>query len=63
MPSERERMLAEELYLASGGGAIIGPGVTIGNGSVIGAGGVVTRDIPSGMVATGNPCRAIRAVL
>lgn len=35
-------------------------GVTIGSGSVIGAGSVVTRDVPSGVFAAGNPCRVIR---
>lgn len=35
-------------------------GVTIGQGSVIGAGSVVTRDVPSGVFAAGNPCRVIR---
>ena len=43
-----------------GGGAIILPGVTIGRGSTIGAGSVVTRSIPAGCVAVGNPCRVIR---
>ena len=43
-----------------GGGAIICPGVTIGSRSVIGAGSVVTRDIPAGVFAAGNPCRVIR---
>ena len=45
-----------------GGGAIICPGVTIGSGSVIGAGSVVTRDIPDGAFAAGNPCRVIRPI-
>ena len=45
-----------------GGGVSVLPGVTIGRGSVIGAGSVVTRDIPAGVVAAGNPCRVIRAV-
>jgi maltose O-acetyltransferase len=44
-----------------GGGAIICPGVTIGSKSVIGAGSVVTRDVPEGVFAAGNPCRVIRA--
>jgi maltose O-acetyltransferase len=44
-----------------GGGVIVCPGVTIGDGSVIGAGSVVTRDIPAGVVAAGNPCRVLRA--
>lgn len=37
-------------------------GVTIGEGSVIGAGSVVTRDIPDGVFAAGNPCRVIRKI-
>jgi maltose O-acetyltransferase len=45
-----------------GGGAIILPGVTIGARSVIGAGSVVTRDIPSDVVAAGNPCQVIRVL-
>lgn len=43
-----------------GGGAIICPGVMIGDRTVIGAGSVVTRDIPAGVLAAGNPCRVIR---
>jgi maltose O-acetyltransferase len=45
-----------------GGGAIICPGVTVGAGAVIGAGSVVTKDIPEGMLAVGNPCRVVREV-
>jgi maltose O-acetyltransferase len=44
-----------------GGGAIILPGVRIGSRAVIGAGSVVTRDVPEGMFAAGNPCRVIRS--
>jgi maltose O-acetyltransferase len=43
-----------------GGGAILCPGVHIGARSVIGAGSVVTRDVPEGVLAGGNPCRVIR---
>lgn len=43
-----------------GGGAIICPGVTVGDESVIGAGSVVTRSVPAGVLAAGNPCRVIR---
>ncbi len=45
-----------------GGGAIILPGVRIGSRAVIGAGSVVTRDIPDGMFAAGNPCRVVREI-
>ena len=43
-----------------GGGVIVCPGVTIGDDTTIGAGSVVTKDIPSGVLAVGNPCRVIR---
>ena len=42
--------------------AVILPGVTIGSYSVIGAGSVVTRDIPAGVIAVGNPCRVMREI-
>ena len=45
-----------------GGDVTILPGVTIGANTVIGAGSVVTKDIPSGVVAAGNPCRVLRAI-
>lgn len=45
-----------------GAGAILLPNVTIGEQSIIGAGSVVTRDVPPGMVATGNPARVRRSV-
>jgi maltose O-acetyltransferase len=40
-----------------GGGAIILPGVSIGDDAVIGAGSVVTRNVPGGATAVGNPAR------
>lgn len=40
--------------------AIILPGVTIGEGCIIGAGAVVASDIAPGMVAVGNPARAVK---
>jgi maltose O-acetyltransferase len=46
-----------------GGGAIVCPGVTIGRGTVIGAGSIVTRDVPAGVIAAGNPCRVIRELM
>jgi maltose O-acetyltransferase len=45
-----------------GGGAIICPGVTIGANTTIGAGSVVVKNIPSNVIAVGNPCRVIREV-
>ncbi|MBU1362118.1 MAG: sugar O-acetyltransferase [Gammaproteobacteria bacterium] len=40
-----------------GAAAIILPGVSIGDDAVIGAGSVVTRDVPRGATAVGNPAR------
>ena len=45
-----------------GGGAIICPGVSIGNRSIIAAGAVVTKDIPSDVLAGGNPARIIKPI-
>ncbi|MBR3714465.1 MAG: sugar O-acetyltransferase [Clostridia bacterium] len=45
-----------------GAGVVVLPGVTIGDNSVIGAGSIVTKDIPSNVVAYGNPCRVIREI-
>lgn len=45
-----------------GGNVCIMPGVTIGDNAVIGAGSVVTKDIPAGVIAAGNPCRIIREI-
>ena len=46
-----------------GGGAIILAGISIGARAVIGAGSVVTRDVPEGVFAAGNPCRVIRTII
>lgn len=45
-----------------GAGVIIVPGITIGDNVVIGAGSVVTKDLPSNVVAVGNPCKVLREV-
>lgn len=62
----RKQEFAKPIEIGSdvwvGGGAIICPGVKIGSRSVIGAGSVVTRDIPEGVFAAGNPCRVIREI-
>lgn len=62
----RSQESAKPIHIGSdvwiGGGAILCPGVTIGSKSVIGAGSVVTRDVPAGVFAAGNPCRVIREI-
>ncbi len=44
-----------------GNGATVLPGVHIGDGAVVGAMAVVSRDVPAGAVAVGNPARAVKA--
>lgn len=62
----RKQEFAKPIEIGSdvwvGGGAVICPGVKIGSKSVIGAGSVVTRDIPNGVFAAGNPCRVVRTI-
>lgn len=45
-----------------GGGVTVIAGVTIGDNTIIGAGSVVTKNIPSGVIAAGNPCRVLREI-
>ena len=45
-----------------GGNTVINPGVAIGGNVVIGSGSVVTKDIPSGVVAAGTPCKVLRSI-
>ena len=45
-----------------GGNVVINPGVTIGSNVVIASGSVVVKDIPSHVVAGGNPCHVIRQI-
>ena len=45
-----------------GAGVVVLPGVTIGDNTVIGAGSIVTKDIPSNVVAVGNPCKVLRPI-
>jgi maltose O-acetyltransferase len=45
-----------------GAGAIVCPGVTIGENTVVGAGAIVTRSLPAGVVAYGNPARVVREI-
>jgi maltose O-acetyltransferase len=57
---EAARPITIEDNVWLGGGVIVLPGVTIGRDAVIGAGAVVTKDVPAGVVAVGNPARVIR---
>jgi hypothetical protein len=43
-----------------GDGATVCKGVSIGDNSIIGAGSVVTQDIPSNVIAAGNPAKVLR---
>lgn len=43
-----------------GAAAIVLAGVSVGDDSIVGAGSVVTREVPSGVLAVGNPCRVVR---
>ena len=58
MPPSRPIVLEENVFL--GARVIVLGGVTIGRDSVVGAGSVVTRDIPPGVIAAGNPAKVIR---
>ena len=68
LPELRQRVLQYNMPVRIGkncwlgAGVIILPGITIGDDVVVGAGSVVTKDIPSGVVAVGNPCRILREV-
>ena len=45
-----------------GGDVTVLSGVSIGDNSIIGAGSIVTKDIPSNVVAVGNPCKIIKNI-
>lgn len=45
-----------------GGDTKIMAGITIGDETIIGAGSIVTKSIPSGVIAAGNPCKVIREI-
>jgi maltose O-acetyltransferase len=52
--------IADGVWL--GAGVLVRPGVSIGENTVVGAGSVVTRDLPTGVVAYGNPARVAREI-
>ena len=64
--SRRKYEYADDIKIGNnvwvGANVVINPGVTIGDNSVIGSGSVVTKDIPSDVVAVGNPCRVYRKI-
>lgn len=45
-----------------GAGVIVCPGVSIGENAVVGAGAVVTKDLPAGVVAFGQPAKVAREI-
>lgn len=45
-----------------GAGVHINQGVTIGDNVIIGSGSVITKDIPSNVIAAGVPCKVIRPI-
>lgn len=53
-------IIEDDCWLASN--VVVCGGVTIGKGSVIGAGSVITKSIPCGVFAAGNPCKVIRKI-
>ena len=67
-PEQRDKGLEIALPISIGCHVWIGanvsilPGVTVGDNVVIGAGSVVTKDIPSNVIAVGNPCRVLRSI-
>lgn len=66
IPEKRMFMYTDPVVIGNdcwiGANVTILPGVHIGDGTVIGAGSVVTKDIPAGVIAVGNPCKVLRKV-
>lgn len=56
----KEVRIADNVWI--GGGTLVLPGVSIGKNTVVGAGSVVTRSLPEGVFACGNPCRVVREI-
>ncbi|MGB6035744.1 MAG: acyltransferase [Cryomorphaceae bacterium] len=64
VPEEYSNVISKPVELGKhvivGAGTVVLPGVTIGAGSAISALALVNRDIPSGVIAAGTPCRTIK---
>ena len=58
LESGKKVIIGNDVWI--GGNSVINPGITIGNNVVVGSCSVVTKDLPSNVVAVGNPCRIIR---
>ena len=56
----KDIIIEENVWL--GANVVVVPGVRIGKNSVIGAGSIVTKDVPEGVLAFGNPCRVIKKI-
>lgn len=52
--------IGDDVWL--GGNVVVMPGITIGSNVIVGAGSVVTKDIPSNVIAVGNPCQVLRDI-
>ena len=66
--SDRNQGLERALPITIGDNCWLGAnvsvlqGVSIGSGCVVAAGSVVTKDLPSNVIAVGNPCRVLREI-
>ena len=54
---ERDVVVGDDVWL--GARVMVVAGVEIGDGCIIGASSVVTRSLPAGSIAVGNPARVI----
>ncbi|HEY1783120.1 MAG TPA: acyltransferase [Roseiarcus sp.] len=54
---ERDVVIGDDVWL--GARVMVVPGVEIGDGCIVGASSVVTRSIPAGSIAVGNPARIV----